>query len=189
MPDIDRWLAPIGRRTPGSDRSMCRHETEIAQTWREIARECRDMRRHRAEYHGHRTADARQRSFDPGLSDLDRDNLAQTAAKMAVLVTTPERIRRVCEDLAHFQGKVEPNGFKGQIVTFDRESCLLYNAVLDRLLPPEASESEQKTRGLGVDYLGNFDDGVELYPAVLLRGLDHITAANCLRGNRSRPGG
>ena len=76
-----------------------------------------------------------------GLSDLDKDNLAKTAAKMAVLVKTPERVRRVCEDIAlHFQTKVEPNGFKGQIVTFDRESCLLFKAELDKLLPPEATE-------------------------------------------------
>lgn len=76
-----------------------------------------------------------------GLSDLDKDNLAKTAAKMAVLVKTPERIRKVCEDIVqHFQGKVEPNGFKGQIVTFDRESCLLFKAELDKLLPPEATD-------------------------------------------------
>lgn len=76
-----------------------------------------------------------------GLSDLDKDNLGKTAAKMAVLLKTPERIRRVCEDIVqHFQSKVEPNGFKGQIVTFDRESCLLYKTELDKLLPPEASE-------------------------------------------------
>lgn len=76
-----------------------------------------------------------------GLSDLDKDNLAKTAAKMAVLVKTPERIRKVCVDIVqHFQGKVEPNGFKGQIVTFDRESCLLFKAELDKLLPPEATD-------------------------------------------------
>ncbi|WP_134551979.1 type I restriction endonuclease subunit R [Pseudomonas aeruginosa] len=76
-----------------------------------------------------------------GLSDLDKDNLAKTAAKMAVLVKTPERIRKVCEDIvAHYQSKVEPNGFKGQIVTFDRESCLLFKAELDKLLPPEATD-------------------------------------------------
>jgi type I restriction enzyme R subunit len=75
------------------------------------------------------------------LSDLDKDNLAKTAAKMAVLVKTPERIRKVCEDIVHhFQTKVEPNGFKGQIVTFDRESCLLFKAELDKLLPAEASD-------------------------------------------------
>jgi type I restriction enzyme R subunit len=84
--------------------------------------------------------DAAFKEMTGGLSDLDRDNLGKTAAKMAVLVKTPERIRRVCEDIVqHFTTKVEPNGFKGQIVTFDRESCLLYKTQLDRLLPPEAS--------------------------------------------------
>ncbi len=85
--------------------------------------------------------DAAFKEMTGGLSDLDRDNLAKTAAKMAVLVKTPERIRRICEDIVqHYQSKVEPNGFKGQIVTFDRESCLLFKAELDKLLPPEATE-------------------------------------------------
>ena len=85
--------------------------------------------------------DATFKEMTGGLSDLDKDNLGKTAAKMAVLIKTPERIRHVCEDIVqHFQKKVEPNGFKGQIVTFDRESCLLYKTELDKLLPPEASE-------------------------------------------------
>jgi type I restriction enzyme R subunit len=85
--------------------------------------------------------DAAYKDLTGGLSDLDKDNLARTAAKMAVLVKTPERIRKVCEDIVeHFQTKVEPNGFKGQIVTFDRESCLLFKAELDKLLPPEATD-------------------------------------------------
>ena len=87
------------------------------------------------------TLDSAYKELTGGLSDLDKDNLAKTAAKMAVLLKTPERIRRVCEDIVeHFQSKVEPNGFKAQIVTFDRESCLLYKAGLDKLLPAEASE-------------------------------------------------
>lgn len=85
--------------------------------------------------------DAAYKDLTGGLSDLDKDNLAKTAAKMAVLVKTPERIRKVCEDIVeHFQTKVEPNGFKGQIVTFDRESCLLFKGELDKLLPPEATD-------------------------------------------------
>ncbi|MBH2018496.1 MAG: HsdR family type I site-specific deoxyribonuclease [Burkholderiales bacterium] len=85
--------------------------------------------------------DAAYKDLTGGLSDLDKDTLAKTAAKMAVLVKTPERIRKVCADIVqHFQSKVEPNGFKGQIVTFDRESCLLFKAELDRLLPPEATD-------------------------------------------------
>ena len=85
--------------------------------------------------------DAAFKEMTGGLSDLDKDHLGKTAAKMAVLVKTPERIRHVCADIVqHFQSKVEPNGFKGQIVTFDRESCLLYKTELDKLLPPEASD-------------------------------------------------
>ncbi|WP_342130579.1 type I restriction endonuclease subunit R [Hydrogenophaga sp. OTU3427] len=85
--------------------------------------------------------DAAYKDMTGGLSDLDKDNLAKTAAKMAVLVKTPERIRKICEDIVeHFQAKVEPNGFKGQIVTFDRESCLLFKAELDKLLPPDATD-------------------------------------------------
>ena len=85
--------------------------------------------------------DAAYKDLTGGLSDLDKDNLAKTAAKMAVLVKTPERIRKICEDIVeHFHTKVEPNGFKGQIVTFDRESCLLFKAELDKLLPPETTD-------------------------------------------------
>ena len=67
-----------------------------------------------------------------GLTDQDRDDLAKAAAKMAVLVKTPERIRAICDDIVkHFQTKVEPNGFKAQVVTFDRECCVLYKQELD----------------------------------------------------------
>jgi type I restriction enzyme, R subunit len=82
------------------------------------------------------------------LSDLDRDNLAKAASKMAILVKTPERVQRICADIVlHFQNKIEPNGFKGQIVTFDRESCLLYKNAIDKLLPPEASEIVMTVNG------------------------------------------
>lgn len=75
------------------------------------------------------------------LSDLDKDNLGKAASKMAVLVKVPARIEKICADIArHFTEKVDPNGFKGMVVTFDQECCLLYKAQLDKLLPPEASE-------------------------------------------------
>jgi type I restriction enzyme R subunit len=76
-----------------------------------------------------------------GLSDLDRETLARMASKMAILVKVPERIARICEDIAaHFRAKVQPNGFKGMVVTFDQESCLLYKEALDQHLEPESSE-------------------------------------------------
>ena len=74
------------------------------------------------------------------LSDLDRDQLAKTAARMAVLVKSPERIQKICQDIAkHFQEKVAPSGFGAQVVTFDRESCLFYKKALDEYLPAEMS--------------------------------------------------
>ena len=38
---------------------------------------------------------------------------------MAVLVKNPERVRAVVEHIVqHYQTKVEPNGFKAQVVVF-----------------------------------------------------------------------
>lgn len=81
------------------------------------------------------------RELTAGLTDEDRDKLGKAAAKMAVLVKSPERILAICSDIAqHYQEKVAPNGFGAQVVTFDRESCLLYKQELDKLLPPEVSD-------------------------------------------------
>ncbi len=74
------------------------------------------------------------------LSEQDRDDLAKRAAKMAVLVKNPERVRAVVNHIVrHYQTKVEPNGFKAQVVVFDRECCVLYKLVMDELLGSEAS--------------------------------------------------
>jgi type I restriction enzyme R subunit len=74
------------------------------------------------------------------LSEQDRDDLARRAAKMAVLVKNPDRVRALVNHIVkHFQTKVEPNGFKAQVVTFDRECCVLYKTVMDELIGPDAS--------------------------------------------------
>lgn len=75
------------------------------------------------------------------LSDLDKDSLGKAASRMAVLVKVPERVEKICADIAkHYQEAIEPNGFKAMVVTFDQECCLLYKAALDKHLPAEASE-------------------------------------------------
>ncbi len=80
------------------------------------------------------------RQITDALSEQDRDDLAKRAAKMAVLVKNPERIRAVVKHMVmHFQQKVEPNGFKAQVVVFDRECCVLYKQVMDEFTDPEAS--------------------------------------------------
>ena len=81
------------------------------------------------------------RELTAGLTDEDRDRLGKAAAKMAVLVKSPKRVRAICVDIAqHYQEKVAPNGFGAQVVTFDRESCVLYKHELDRHLPSEVSD-------------------------------------------------
>ena len=76
-----------------------------------------------------------------GLSDLDRDNLSKAAAHTAVLVKVSDRIQRICGDIVnHYREKVEPNGFKAMVVTFDREACLLYKTAIDQYLGVEASD-------------------------------------------------
>src|SRR4029434_1075532 len=82
------------------------------------------------------------------LSEQDRDDLAKRAAKMAVLVKNPERVRAVVQHIVtHYQTKVEPNGFKAQVVVFDRECCVLYKQVMDELIGPEASAIVMHTSG------------------------------------------
>jgi len=92
--------------------------------------------------HIDRTAiDEAYRVLTGDLSDVDRDILAKAASRMAVLVKVPERVHKICADIAkHFMEKVAPNGFKGMVVTFDQESCLLYKAALDQHFPPETTE-------------------------------------------------
>ena len=76
-----------------------------------------------------------------GLSIEEKEELSKKSAKMAVLLKSPDRVSAVCEDIAqHYQEKVAPNGFGAQVVTIDREACVLYKKALDQHLPPEVSE-------------------------------------------------
>ena len=82
------------------------------------------------------------------LSEEERDDLTKRAAKMAVLIKTPVRVDAICKHIAnHFESKVEPNGFKAQVVTFDRECCVLYKHALDELIGPDASAIVMYTQG------------------------------------------
>jgi type I restriction enzyme R subunit len=73
------------------------------------------------------------------LSDVEKTELARRV-KLEAIMKAPERIKKVCEHIVkHYQEKIEPNGFKGQVVCYDRECCLLYKAEFDKLLGEEAS--------------------------------------------------
>ncbi|MDD4073645.1 MAG: HsdR family type I site-specific deoxyribonuclease, partial [Desulfobacterales bacterium] len=90
------------------------------------------------------------------LSEQDRDDLARRAARMAVLIKAPERVQAICRHIVnHYQKKVEPNCFKAQVVTFDRECCVLYKKAMDDLIGPEASAIDMHIQG------GKADDYAE----------------------------
>lgn len=81
-------------------------------------------------------------AFDEMTKDLTKAEKAELAqrVKLEAIMKSPDRIRKVCAHIArHYTEKIAPNGFKGQVVCYDRECCLLYKQELDRLLGEEAT--------------------------------------------------
>lgn len=73
------------------------------------------------------------------LSEEDRAELSKRV-NMKAIMYDKKRIRKVCKHIAnHFKTKIAPNGYKGQVVCYDRECCLLYKKELDDLLGEETS--------------------------------------------------
>lgn len=73
------------------------------------------------------------------LSENDRAELSKRV-NMKAIMYDQKRIRKVCKHIVkHYKEKIEPNGYKGQIVVYDRECCLKYKEELDKLLPPDAT--------------------------------------------------
>lgn len=71
---------------------------------------------------------------EAGLSAEEKSDVAKRV-RMEAIMKSPERIAKVCEHIAnHFLTKIDPNGFKGQVVCYDRECCLLYKKELDKYL-------------------------------------------------------
>lgn len=83
--------------------------------------------------------DAAFEHLTDGMSEAERAELS-SRVNMKAIMYNPARIRKVCEHIAkHFREKIEPNGYKGQVVCYDRECCLLYKQVLDQLLGPDTT--------------------------------------------------
>jgi len=74
------------------------------------------------------------------LSEGDKTVLSKRAASLESLIKSPERVRKVAADIAeHFTEKVEPQGFKAQVVVYDKPTCVAYKQELDKILGPEAT--------------------------------------------------
>lgn len=80
--------------------------------------------------------------FDLMTKDLSEEDKAELSRRvnMKAIMYDRKRIKKVCEHIAkHYQEKIEPNGYKGQVVVYDRDCCLMYKEELDKLLGPDAS--------------------------------------------------
>lgn len=74
------------------------------------------------------------------LPDKQKTELVKKYGKKATLVKLPKRMEAVARDIVeHYKLYVEPNGFKAQIVAYDRESVAAYKKLLDKLMPAEWS--------------------------------------------------
>lgn len=75
------------------------------------------------------------------LNDDQRSILMKKYGKKEGLIKLPKRMRAVAQDiLEHYRLYVEPNGFKAQVVCFDREATAMYKQIFDELLPQDFSE-------------------------------------------------
>ncbi|HCW31984.1 MAG: restriction enzyme type I helicase subunit, type I restriction enzyme, R subunit [Candidatus Peregrinibacteria bacterium GW2011_GWF2_39_17] len=75
------------------------------------------------------------------LSDEEKQELIKKYGKKSALVKLEKRMRAVALDIVeHFKLYIEPNGFKAQIVCYDREACAMYKKLLDELIPKEWSK-------------------------------------------------
>lgn len=95
-----------------------------------------------------------QEAIDAAFAEVTRELTPQERAIIAqrvnleALFTNPERIKKVCEYIVrHYKEKIEPNGYKAQVVCYNRECCMLYKRELDKLMGPEASTVVMHTEG------------------------------------------
>ena len=74
---------------------------------------------------------------EAGLTSEEKSDVAKRV-RMEAIMKSPDRIRKVCEHIVnHFNTKVDPNGFKGQVVCYDRECCVLYKEAIDKIFGTE----------------------------------------------------
>ncbi len=68
-----------------------------------------------------------------------REQIKKKYANREAIAISTNRIREICLDiLEHYEKYIEPNGFKAQIVTFNRLAALRYKEMLDKLNAPSS---------------------------------------------------
>lgn len=89
------------------------------------------------------TGDSLDKLFDIYFEDKSpevKDKIKQTYGKELAVLEAPKRIEMICAGiLQHYRTKIQPNGFKAQIVTASRRAAVLYKNTLDALNAPESA--------------------------------------------------
>ena len=73
--------------------------------------------------------------FDELSDGLSHSQKAEVSDRIGIkaLFESPKRIEAVCKHIAeHYKSKIEPNGYKGMVVCYNRELCLLYETELKK---------------------------------------------------------
>ena len=82
-----------------------------------------------------RSIDELLKELFPDYSDEDLKEIKRRYATIDTLLNAPRRIERIAMDIVeHFRTKVEPNGFKAQIVANSRAAADKYKEELDKLI-------------------------------------------------------
>lgn len=87
------------------------------------------------------TVDKKFNELTGDLNDAQKELLTKRYGKKEALVKLDKRMEAVIRDIVeHYKLYVLPNGFKAQIVCYDREATAKYKDLLDQLVPSEWSE-------------------------------------------------
>jgi type I restriction enzyme R subunit len=72
-------------------------------------------------------------------SKEQKEKIKKKYANRDAIAISKDRIREICLDiLEHYEKYIEPNGFKAQIVTFNRLAAIRYKEILDELNAPSS---------------------------------------------------
>lgn len=75
------------------------------------------------------------------LNDEEKALLSEKGGKLAHLLTAPERLEHVADDIVeHFTSHVEPKELKGMVVVYNRDACVLMYDLLSKRLGDGAVE-------------------------------------------------
>ena len=86
------------------------------------------------------------------LTDEEKAQLSERGGKLAHLLTAPDRLETVADDIVkHFESHVEPKALKGMVVVYNRDACVLMYDLLSKRLGNDAVEVVMNISGSTVE--------------------------------------